>query len=104
MPGCKRGLYTQYDSIGENQLFSDEWLSIEDCFWVRDGGGGPLRLSALGSHQAQTCAGPVHAASLCEFMSASVVLCLEDLVSLMFSIPSGYYTHSAPSLEGFPEL
>lgn len=39
-----------------------------------------------------TCTGSVYAASLCEFINMSVLLCLEGTVCLVSCIPSGSYT------------
>ena len=48
--------------------------------------------SSLGPYLVQTCVGPVHAASVCEFVCVLVLLGLEGLVSLGSLIPSGFYT------------
>jgi hypothetical protein len=45
-------------------LFASGWLSIGDCFWVRDGGTCLLLLYALGPHAVQNQAGPMHATSV----------------------------------------
>ena len=63
-----------------------------------------ISLLSAGTHQALTCAGSMHAVtSLGEFICASVLLCSESLVSLLFSIPSGTYNFSISSSAGFPE-
>ena len=49
------------------------------------------------------CGLSAHCYSLCEFISAVALLCLEDLVSLVSSIPSGSYNLSASSSSGVPE-
>lgn len=42
-----------------------KWLSIGDCFWVRERGTCPLFLSAVGHRLLQlTCVGQMHAACL----------------------------------------
>lgn len=48
------------------------WLSIEDAFWVRDGGVCPILL-ALGPHLAGLCM-PVHVTSVCELMCVPIIL------------------------------
>lgn len=55
----KCGLYSQWDSTGENKFFLCEQISIRDSFFVRDGSLCPFPLSELGSHL-----GPVQALSL----------------------------------------
>ena len=46
----------------------------------------PLPISEL-DLLAQTCAGPVHAAKVCESICGSALLCLEGLISLLSSLP-----------------
>lgn len=67
-PSCNNSLFPWWDSFGKNKIFICKWLSPGNNFWVRDGGLGPLLLSALRPYPVQSCAGPVHAASfLCHF-------------------------------------
>lgn len=49
------------------------------------------------------CVGPVHAASLCEFLSAPVLLRLEGPGSLVSPISIGAYNPSASFPTEFPE-
>lgn len=51
----------------------------------------------------KTCAGPVHAAPLWEFMCALALLSLESLASYVSSIPSGSDIYSAFSSAECPE-
>lgn len=52
-------------------------------------------LSQCPHHPAWTCAGPVHTATVSEFMCASVLRCLEGIASSLSSIPSGFYCDSS---------
>lgn len=55
-------------------------MSVADGFLVRDRIPCPLSSPSAGTHQARTSAGPVYAASLCEFICVSVLLCAEGTV------------------------
>lgn len=68
-------------------IFHCKWLSISDCFWVRDGVMCSL-LSALGVHLVWTCAGPGH----CEFIWAPALLCLKGPDSLLYSVSPVLFT------------
>ena len=62
----------------------------------------PLPISEL-DLLAQTCAGPVHAAKVCESICGSALLCLEGLISLLSSFYSGTYHLCASSPAEFPD-
>ena len=63
----------------------------------------PLPISEL-DLLAQTCAGPVHAAKVCESICGSALLCLEGLISLLSSFASGSYNLCASFPAGFSDL
>lgn len=69
--------------------------------WLEMGDHVHFCLSALGLHLTWTCVGLVHAASLWVHTCA-VVLCLEDSVPLVSSVPSGSYALSVFSLADIP--
>lgn len=74
-------IYTfQWNSIGESKCFLCNWASTEDSFFVRNWRLFSLPLLVLGPHLGWNCAGPGHAASVCEFVCTPVLLCLEDIV------------------------
>lgn len=93
-PALLRVIYTVSETLLEKtKLFLCRQLSVWGCFWVRDGGLCPLPVSALRFTlpiQVQTCASPVHVASLYELIFASILLYWEGLVSMVPSIPSDY--------------
>ena len=80
------------------QLNTASWLGLGACVY--------FPLLVLGLHLAWTRMDPLHATtapcacchSLCEFMCVSVMLCLEDTVSLASSIFSGSMTTRPPLL------
>lgn len=73
----KSSLFPQRDSLG------GKWLSVGDGFQVGDEGVCLLLLLVLRFHLVQTHAVPVRAASVSEFIRASVLLCFEGLISLL---------------------
>lgn len=79
-PSLKSALYPTR-SHWRILLFHCEWLSIRDCFWVRNGDLCVILLSATGIHQVQTSADPVNASTVCVFLCVPVLLCSESLVS-----------------------
>lgn len=78
----KSSLLPQRDSLG------GKWLSVGDGFQVGDEGVCLLFLLVLRLHLVQTYEGPMHAASVSEFIRASVLLCFEGLISLLFTASS----------------
>jgi hypothetical protein len=62
----------------------------------------PLPISEL-DLLAQNCAGPVHAATVCESICGSALLCLEGLISLLSSFYFGTYHLCASSPAEFPD-
>lgn len=69
--------------------------SIRDTFWVRDGNFIPLLLSAPGPHLVKDHAGPMHAASVTEFICASIVLFLIPLWKVLIPFcPQSLFLHS----------
>lgn len=69
----------------------------------KDGGTNLLLLSMLEPHTAWICADAVHAASLCEYIYESVLLYLENTVSLISPISSYSYVLSVFSSMYIPE-
>lgn len=83
--------------MGENQFSLASWCQIEKVSWLEIGGDVHF-FSVLELGLAWTCAGPVCAAAVPESpASSSVLLCLEDSVSLVSPIPSGSDNLSASS-------
>lgn len=78
----KSSLFPQGDSLG------GKWLSVEYGFQVGDEGV-HLLLLVLRPYLAQTHEGPVCAASVSEFIRASVLLCFEGLISWLLAASSG---------------
>lgn len=89
-PRLQSDLPTQWDYVVK-QNKTTKFLSFGDSFWIGNVGL-CLLLSALGPLQAQTCTGPMNAAttfvSSCTHLSC---LCLNGFVSLVFNIPSDSY-------------
>lgn len=73
-------------------FFLSLWVPILDSILVRCGSNCPrLHLISTNSHLIQTCGSLVHASSVSVFIRNSVLLCLEDTVSLESSFTSGSY-------------
>lgn len=74
----------------ENWFFLCKKLSLGHSFWLRILVN--FFLSIIDSHLAQTCAGPMHAhtVSVNHNHIVSVLLCLEETVSLVSSMSSGF--------------
>jgi hypothetical protein len=84
----KNSLFPQWDSLEETTFFICKWLSIiRASFWVSDGGVCLLLFLALGPSLSEPCRPCACCLCLCEFTCVSV-LCLQCLVSIVFSIPS----------------
>lgn len=95
VPGL-RVVYIPSKTVRENQFFVCEWLLIGNSFLVRMGTI-PLSTDAVRPR-------PVQAAIVSVFLYVLLVLCLEGLASLVFSILSGSQDCSGSSSTDVPEL
>lgn len=77
-----------------NHCFLCEQLSVRDSFWIRGEGLCAFPLSVLGLHLAWSCASLGHAAIVSVSSYILFLLHLEDLVSIVSSIPTGSYNFS----------
>lgn len=67
--------------------------SCQSALTLELGMGAHVRLlpSELGPHLGWTCVGPVQAATVCPCFCESALLCPEGTVSMVMSLPSGFY-------------
>jgi hypothetical protein len=71
-------LDTWWYSMEENRFWLSQQLSVMSSFLVRGGTYFYFLYGVLEFYLAWTCAGPVHTATISEFICASTPLCLED--------------------------
>lgn len=100
-PALKYSLWIQWGFTGENQFFLWELFSTGDRFRVRFEALCPLPISYGTPSDLDLCR--PYACCPSEFMRALILLCLEGLVFLVSSVPSGSDTPSTSSSAGFPK-
>lgn len=81
--GLPLSLFCTLSEITLKKFFLDEQFSIGDSFWMRKGVGVHFFLSTGNSSGLELCRHCICHYSLCDFTYLSVLLCLDDLVSLL---------------------
>lgn len=96
-PVLKCGWYTQWDFNGGDRFSLCQWV-CQSQLLVRVGSQCPLPHLSAGTPSALNLCRPcANCHSLCEFIYASVLLCLEDTVSMKSFITSNSYNLSVSS-------